>query len=119
MAFNVIIAGSRNFNDYDLFKEKCIFYLKKRVKDGLCIFSGCANGADSLTLRFAKEYGIDVEEYPAEWNKYGKKAGMLRNSEMLKNAHALIAFWDGKSKGTMNMVEIAKIKGIPVRIVYF
>ena len=113
--FQVIIAGSRDFNDYDLLSTKCdfLFSQKKPTK----IISGCANGADKLRIRYAKDNGIEVLEFPADWDKHGKSAGYIRNTEMLKYADALIAFWDGKSKGTKHMISIAKKKDIQTRVI--
>ena len=117
--FKVIIAGGRNFNNYQILKEKCIFYLKDRIKDEICIVSGCANGADKLGEKFAEEFRIDVELYPAQWNTLGKRAGYIRNEEMANNANALIAFWDGESNGTRHMIETAKKKGLLVRVILY
>ena len=117
MRFNVIIAGSRGFNDYDLLCQKCdIFFSQKKPTMILC---GEARGADTLGRRYAEEHNIMVDSYPAEWSRYGRSAGMLRNREMLKHADALVAFWDERSAGTKNMIDIAMEKGIPVRIVRY
>ncbi len=83
------------------------------------VISGTASGADTLGERYAKENGYKLTRFPADWNKHGKKAGYIRNCEMADYAEALIAFWDGESKGTKNMIEIAKSKGIKIKIVYF
>lgn len=115
--FNVIIAGGRDFQNYNLLCEKCDFYFS-RIKP-TAIISGLAKGADSLGRQYGLNRGIQVLEFPADWNKYGKSAGMRRNQEMLKIADGLIAFWDGKSRGTENMINIAKNKGIPIRIVHY
>ncbi len=116
--FNVIIAGSRNFNDYDLLKSKCLYYLQNKLSN-ITIISGIANGADKLGERFAKEYNLSIKQYPADWNKYGKSAGYLRNIEMAENAHAVIVFWDGKSKGTKHMIDISKKYNLLLKIVKY
>ena len=72
-----------------------------------------------LGKRYANEQGIPVESYPADWNRHGRSAGYIRNHEMLENADALIAFWDGRSKGTKNMIDIAMRAGKAVRIVRY
>jgi len=113
----VIIAGGRYFDDYDLLKIKCddlLRYLKKEV----IIISGCAKGADTLGEKYAKEKGFGVRKYPADWD-LGKGAGYLRNTQMSENADALIAFWDGVSKGTKNMIDIATKKGLLVRVIRY
>lgn len=125
----VIIAGSRDFNDYHLLKTACssIFYklASKCVinKSNIEVVSGGARGADSLGERFATENGIQIKRFPANWNAYGKRAGYIRNNQMAEyasdgdNYGVLIAFWDGKSKGTKNMFDIAKRKGIETYVI--
>ena len=117
-SFRVIIAGCRDFNDYELLREKCDHMLsKKKDTHKVIIVSGHAAGADALGERYAKERGFLLETYPAEWEKYGKSAGPKRNHRMAEVANALVAFWDGKSRGTKNMIDLANMKGIPVKIV--
>ena len=97
--YKVIIAGGRDFVDYNLLREKVNnILIDKRLTHKIVIVSGCARGADTLGIRYASENIFDVDKYPADWDKYGKKAGYMRNVEMAENADALIAFWDGKSK---------------------
>ena len=118
--YKTIIAGGRDFMDYNLLKEKTDKILQeKKVTHKIVIISGCARGADTLGLRYASENTFDVEEYPADWNKYGKKAGYMRNVEMAENADALIAFWDGKSKGTKHMIDIATERNLPIRVIRY
>jgi len=62
---------------------------------------------------------LNLIKFPAEWNKFGKAAGPKRNKEMAIAADALIAFWDGKSRGTKNMIELAKQKGLKVKVILF
>lgn len=115
--FRVIIAGCRDFFDYDVVRDYADKMLAA-IEDDIQIVSGHASGVDKLGERYARERGYDVALYPAEWNKYGAAAGPKRNREMAKNADALIAYWDGGSRGTKNMIEEAKAKGLKVRIKY-
>jgi len=118
MNYRVIIAGGRTFADYDLVKTQCLALLKERMNaDNVIIVSGCASGADALGERFAREHNLVVELHPADWERHGRSAGPIRNAEMADVADALIAFWDGKSRGTKSMIEIARRKGIPVKCV--
>lgn len=118
--FNVIIAGGRDFNDYELLKSKCLSLLRNKMDEcDVQIVCGCARGADTLGKQFAEEFGLKVLEYPADWDKYGKKAGYLRNEEMAKVGNALIAFWNGKSKGTGHMIDLAKKYKLDIRIVNY
>jgi hypothetical protein len=112
--FRVIVAGSRGFDDYQTLSETCDFFLKK--KKNVIIISGNAKGADKLGEQYAKERGLKLEVYPADWEKYGKSAGFIRNEEMGDIANALIAFWDGESHGTKHMIEYAKNKGLKIRV---
>ena len=106
----IIIAGSRDFNNYDIVKRILKKYIKvnKIELSNIIIVSGCANGADKLGERFAIEYKIKLKKFPANWNEYGKSAGYIRNSEMAKYGNKLFAFWDGKSKGTKHMINLMK-----------
>lgn len=118
--FNVIIAGGRDFNDYELLKSKCLLLLKNKMEQcDVQVVCGCARGADTLGKQFAEELGLKVLEYPADWDKYGKRAGYIRNEEMAKISNALIAFWDGESRGTKHMIDLAKEYGLPTRIIYY
>ncbi len=115
----VIIAGSRTIKDYTIVR-KAIFVAfwewEKEYEDITEVFSGCANGVDKLGEQWAVKNEKQLLLYPADWNKYGKKAGYLRNIKMAKYADALIAIWDGKSKGTKHMIDIAKKKGLKVYV---
>ena len=117
--FNIIIAGGRNFNDYELLKEKVDFYLTNITKECIQIISGMASGADTLGYKYAIERGYPCIKFPAKWDIHGKAAGHIRNKAMAEHADALIAFWDGRSRGTKNMIDIAKEKNIMHRIVYY
>lgn len=116
--FRVIIAGCRGFTDYDKLCGSCDHLLYDKLQTHhVIIISGHAAGADALGERYALEHGIDMELYPAEWTKYGRMAGAIRNDEMASSSDALIAFWDGKSRGTKIMIEKARKKGLTVTIV--
>lgn len=117
-SFRVIIAGCRDFTDYNLLCQICDHMLSEKVKTHkVIVVSGHATGADALGEKYAKERGFILETYPAEWTKYGKQAGPKRNLRMAEVSNALVAFWDGKSRGTKNMIDLANMKGIPVKVV--
>lgn len=113
----VIIAGSRGFNDFNLLCEKVDRILSNETN--IEIVSGTAKGADKLGEMYANKRGYDLKQFPADWEKYGKSAGYLRNVEMADYPDALIAFWDGKSRGTKHMIDIAKEKGLKIRVIRF
>lgn len=126
----VIIAGSRDFDDFSKLMNSCIDILSDIINknddlDKIRIVSGTARGADRLGEQYAKVAGYEVSKFPADWDGLGKRAGYVRNAEMAKYAMAdgnygvLIAFWDGKSKGTKHMIDLAEKKGLEVHIVRF
>jgi hypothetical protein len=98
-----IIAGCRDFKDYNLLKSKVDAYREDHViTEVVC---GGATGADALGENYAVQNGITVKGFPADWNKHGKAAGPIRNRQMAEYADCLIAVWDGKSRGTKNMID--------------
>lgn len=113
--FRVIIAGGRLFDDYIYLKES-MDYLLQNINDEIIVVCGKARGADTLGEKYAKERGYVINYFPADWDRHGKAAGYIRNEEMAKNADALVAFWDGKSRGTKNMIELANQYGLRVRV---
>ncbi len=113
--FKIIIAGGRDFCDYDFLQATMDEFLAN-IADGITIVCGQAKGADTLGERYAKRKGYNVDYYPANWAQYGKRAGYLRNEQMAKNADALVAFWNGKSRGTKHMIDIATRYGLKVWI---
>ncbi|CAM1347852.1 DUF2493 domain-containing protein [Tenacibaculum sp. HL-MS23] len=114
----IIIAGSRNFTNYQKLKHECDKFLDKQKN--IEIISGAHyKGADKLGEKYASEKNINIIKFPADWIKYGKAAGPKRNKQMAIYADALIAFWDGKSKGTKNIIQLAKQRQLKTRIILF
>lgn len=107
------IIGSRTFNDYKLLCD----HLEKHLNTTTMVISGAARGADSLGEKWAKENSIKTLIFPAEWDKYGKRAGYIRNEDIIKNCDLCIAFWDGTSKGTTHSVSLCKKYNKPVTII--
>ncbi len=112
--FKVIIAGGRDFKNYDYLKECCNKALSNQAN--IQIVCGMAKGTDLLGKRYGDEFGYPVAEFPADWDGIGKKAGFVRNEQMADYGNALIAFWDGSSKGTAHMIDLATKKGLKVKI---
>ena len=102
----LIIAGGRDFADFRSMSEAMELY--PRLDEITHVISGMARGADMMGRRWAKDHDIPVIEYPANWDMYGKRAGIIRNEEMGIEAHELVAFWDGKSRGTLHALSRAK-----------
>lgn len=108
----VIIAGCRDFHDYDTVEQAVVdsgFKIER-------VISGGAPGVDTLAVQYAKEWIIPLEVYFADWGKHGKSAGPIRNRQMAGVADALIAIWDGHSRGTKNMIEEATKRGLKVYV---
>lgn len=118
MSFRVIIAGSREWGDFGLIERFCDKVLSRKIEAGedITILSGHCRGVDLLGERYARARGFQVECYPADWNRHGRRAGHIRNEMMAQRAEALIAIWDGQSRGTKDMIELARKYGLLVRI---
>jgi hypothetical protein len=118
--FRVIVAGGRYYNNFHQLTAELDFLLSEKEKThAIVIVSGKAKGADSLGEEYAKLRGYLVDDHPAAWDIHGKSAGYKRNVEMAENADALVAFWDGISRGTKHMIDIATNKGLPTRVVRY
>lgn len=128
----IIIAGSRNFDNYKELEDESNKIIEKELNNdihnyikSIRIISGTARGADQLGERFAKKYNYRLSCFQAEWGLYGKSAGYRRNAEMGKfavsnnNIGILIAFWDSKSKGTKYMIDLANRYGLKVYVIKF
>lgn len=136
----IIIAGGRDFYKYDYLVRSVFDVLSdlgaRNAYSGLGKFeagaqhkvefiSGTAAGADTLGERLVLEQNWQVYRFPADWNTYGKSAGYIRNEQMAKFAVSdnsygvLIAFWNGKSRGTKHMIDLAKKHGLEVYIFYY
>lgn len=109
--YRVIVAGTREFDNYSLLRMQLTDYLSPIPNEEIEIISGTARGADKLGEQYASDHNLKCIKFPANWNTYGKSAGYIRNAEMAKYASqehgVLFAFWDGKSKGTKHMIDLA------------
>ena len=113
----VVIAGCRDYNDYEEAKRYIDYCLSDIRKDNdILILSGCAKGADALGERYAEENGFKIEKHHADWAKFGRSAGPERNEQMANLCDYVICFWDGKSRGTKSMIELARKYNKPVNI---
>lgn len=107
-----IIAGSRSINNIE---TVCAAVAASNIPITQVV-SGNARGVDKMGEHYAAHYNIPVAIFPADWNTYGKSAGYRRNLEMAENADALIAIWDGVSRGTKHMIDIARMRGLRVYV---
>lgn len=118
--FRVVVAGSRGFDDFPLLREKLTLLIAGKVKTHeVVIVSGGARGADQLGEQYARQHGLDVEVMPADWNRLGRSAGYQRNQDMADVADAVVAFWNGSSPGTRHMINLAKERNLPLRVIRY
>lgn len=95
------IIGSRTFNDYPLLCS-VLSNLDIEITE---VISGGAKGADSLAKQYAQEQNIPIQEFLPDWKIYGRAAGPIRNKDIVKSSDLIIAFWDGKSRGTKSSID--------------
>ena len=107
-----IIAGGRNITDYTL----VLSALEESTFKPTEIVSGMAPGVDTLAIQFANENNLPLIEFHADWNQYKRAAGPIRNRQMAEYGDALVAIWDGESRGTMNMISEATKRGLKVYV---
>lgn len=117
----VLVCGGRNFNNYDLMRSILLEHFEGL---GHTLIQGCATGADTMAKYIIQQFnqggaGITIEDYPANWAYYGKRAGYIRNRSMLDEGRPdlVIAFWDGKSFGTKMMINLAQAEDIKTIVV--
>ncbi len=112
----VIVAGSRDITDYDIVR-KALDEARENGLEVTTIIEGGAQGVDSLATRYAIEHGIEHIRVPADWKRYGRGAGRKRNEQMAVMGDALIAIWDGKSRGTRHMIDCARQRTLHVKVI--
>lgn len=100
------VIGSTGFDNYDIMTV-VIDELRNLYKINT-IVSGGAKGADSLAEIYAKDHKLKLIVFPAQWDKYEKSAGFIRNNTIWDNSDLGVAFWDGSSKGTAHSFKISK-----------
>ena len=112
------IFGGRDFTDYD----RMLGHVQ-RIQDALhadgrtlAIISGLANGADRTAYNLAYDMGLVRSEFPADWDKHGKRAGFLRNTQMAEFCDEAMAYWDGVSRGTRHNISEMKRLGKPCAV---
>jgi hypothetical protein len=113
----LIIAGGRDFTDQNFGSDSLFSILKSVNLDTVEVVCGMARGADEVGRVWAINNNIPVKEFRADWDKHGKSAGYKRNNQMAEYGTHLIAFWDGKSKGTKHMIDLARKSELFVKIV--
>lgn len=108
----VAIVGSRTFPHLSKVVD-----LVKALPAGTVVVSGGARGVDFTAETAAKDAGLDIEIYPADWKGKGAAAGMIRNWSIIRAADRVVAFWDGSSTGTKHSIHIAKSLRKPLEVI--
>jgi len=108
----VAIVGSRGYSNLEAVRA----YVRSLPKDTVVV-SGGAAGVDITAEITAKDCGLAVVVWPADWARYGRRAGLLRNIQVVENCDRVVAFWDGKSRGTAHSIDLARKAGKPVEVV--
>lgn len=115
----IIVGGGRDFNDFKLLSYVLDTEIPCKGRKDYEIVSGGAMGADRLGEKHALQYGMKLTIFPANWKKYGKGAGPIRNRQMADYADGLVCFWNGISRGTENMIDLAMKRDMSLRIVQY
>lgn len=109
----IMVTGSRTWSSRACIEQALFGCMVKY--DGLVVIAGGAPGADRLAAQVCEDLGVQFEEYPADWDGLGPKAGFVRNQAMIEmSIDGVVAFWDGTSKGTRHAVDLAVKRGITV-----
>ena len=118
----IAIIGSRSFSDYQELENKVQKFLAEwncELNSSVEIVSGGAVGADSLGEVFAQNHHLEMISILPDWKKFGRGAGIVRNREIAETADAVIAFWDGASKGTKSTIDFFRDQKKKIKIVRF
>lgn len=109
----IAIVGSRDYPR----PQQVVRYIEQLPYTDV-IISGGARGVDRIAEHVARERGMQTIIYPADWEKYGKSAGMIRNREIIEAADKVVCFWDGVSRGTNHSINLAKKLRKPLEIIF-
>lgn len=115
----IAIVGGRDFTDYALLSRYISIFTEKTPTTYISIVSGGAQGGDTFAEQFAREHRYDTQIFKPEWSKYGPRAGLIRNQLIVDACDMVVAFWDGKSRGTADTIAKAKKAKKPTLIIYY
>lgn len=113
------IVGGRDFDGYEKLEDVMNFFRVEDFQEVGVIISGGAKGADSLGERYAENWQIPIKRFLPDWNKFGRSAGFRRNQQIVDACDMVLAFWDGKSRGTKDTIDKARIAKKPTFIIYY
>ena len=108
----VAIVGSQGYSDL----WRVVVYVR-RLPIGTMVISGAAKGLDETVAKAARLCGLEVIEYVPNWDKYGESAGRMRNEQIIDHCDRLVAFWDGTSKDTLDIINKAKAADKEVEVI--
>lgn len=108
----IVVVGSREYPNM----AEVVQFIFEQDRDTV-IISGGAAGVDTVAIHEARRHRMPYEVYPANWSRHGRSAGAVRNREMVDKADEVVAFWDGKSRGTKITIDYAKAQGKPLRVI--
>ena len=116
----LFVFGGRDFTDYQRLSGVLdLVQIHMPEGNSLEIISGMARGADMLAVQYAREHSLGVYEYPANWDKFGKRAGFIRNSHMARACDEAIGFWDQRSKGTAHSISELERLAKPLLVINY
>lgn len=113
----IVVCGTRAYDDETHVFKALDQLTRKWNKEDIAIVTGGAEGPDKIAEQWSFKRMVTRVIFHADWQKYGKQAGMIRNSEMAKYGTHCVAFWDGESVGTRDMIRKAKKQGLKVKII--
>lgn len=118
MARMILVSGSRNFSRPQLVRQ----IITRLVTPSDQLMHGCARGVDTWAGEAAESQGASILKRPADWNRHGKRAGIIRNEQMLQEARQhpnlmVVIFWDGQSRGTKHMIDLCVAAHLPHQII--
>lgn len=102
---NLLIAGSRSFKNLELVIS--LIDSVASIEEDVVIITGGAVGVDDTAKTYAEENNIQTETFYPDWDRFGKKAGILRNEEMVKHSDKIVVFWNGTSRGSKSTIDFA------------
>lgn len=115
----VLVTGSRDWTDarsIELEMFRALYESKTFFGDAVLIHGACPTGADALADRYARATGMHVLRFPADWERHGKRAGFLRNAEMVETGPDIcLAFIRNGSRGASMTADLAEKAGIETR----
>lgn len=117
--YTISVVGSRTFKDYTLLKRTLNEIRERSHERSVVLVSGGARGADQLAERYAREYSLPIRILSPDWNRYGKSAGLRRNTDIVQECDILVAFWDQKSNGTRDSINKARRMKKDLKIILF